>query len=121
MLAELERPPFDIREADSELIAGWLTDVDAPYYALALLLDYMRVFALSLLITVIFLGGWLGPSFVPAIVWLLAKVILVAVFTIFIRATTMRMRLDRLLRLGWQYLMPIAVANIALVFLLFGK
>jgi NADH-quinone oxidoreductase subunit H len=121
MLAELERPPFDLREADSELIAGWLTDVDAPYYALALLLDYMRVFALSLLITVIFLGGWLGPAVLPAIIWLLVKVLLIALFTIFLRATTMRMRLDRLLRLGWQYLMPIAVANIAIVFLIFGK
>ncbi len=59
MLAELERPPFDLREADSELVAGWLTDASAPYYALALMLDYVRMFVGALLITLLFFGGWL--------------------------------------------------------------
>lgn len=121
MLAELERPPFDLREADSELIAGWLTDIDAPYYAIALLLDYIRVFALSLLLVVVFLGGWLGPALLPAIVWLMAKVILVAALTVVLRATMIRMKVDRLIKLGWKYLMPIAVANILIVFILFAK
>ena len=61
MLAELERSPFDLREADNELIAGWLTDVGAPYFGLALFLDYTRVFVGTLLMSLLFLGGWRVP------------------------------------------------------------
>jgi NADH-quinone oxidoreductase subunit H len=121
MLAEMERPPFDLREADSELIAGWLTDIDAPYYAMALLLDYIRVFALSLLFVVLFLGGWLGPAVIPGIVWLLLKVVLVAAVVVVLRATMMRMKIDHLIKIGWKYLMPLAVANIVLIFFLFVR
>ena len=118
LLAELERPPFDLREADSELIAGHLTDVSAPYYALMLLLDYSRMLFGSLLIVILFFGGWLGPL-LPPFIWLMIKVALVALFIIIIRATTVRMRIDRFLRLGWKYLMPLAVINLLLVFAFF--
>lgn len=121
MLAELERPPFDLREADSELIAGWLTDVSAPYYAISLLLDYTRVFVGSLLVTVLFLGGWLGPSFIPPFILLMAKVIVLTLLIILIRATTVRMRIDRVLRLGWAYLTPLAVVNLLVTFVLFMR
>ncbi|MCL5412413.1 MAG: NADH-quinone oxidoreductase subunit H [Candidatus Marsarchaeota archaeon] len=121
MLAELERPPFDIREADSELIAGWLTDVSAPYYAMVLLLDYTRMFVGALLIAVLFFGGWLGPGFLPPFAWLMIKVVLITLFIILIRATTVRMRLDRLIRLGWVYMMPLAVVNLLLTFAIFVK
>ncbi|MCL4379539.1 MAG: NADH-quinone oxidoreductase subunit H [Candidatus Marsarchaeota archaeon] len=119
MLAELERPPFDLREADSELIAGWLTDVSAPYYALVLFMDYARVFVGSLLITVLFFGGFLGPSVIPPFAWTMIKVTLIALFIIVIRATTVRMRIDRVLRLGWLYMTPLAVVNLLLTFILF--
>jgi NADH-quinone oxidoreductase subunit H len=119
MLGELDRPPFDLREADSELIAGWLTDVSAPYYALVLFLDYVRVLVGALLISILFFGGWLGPSFLPPVFWLFAKVTLITIFIILIRATTVRMKIDRLLRLGWSYLMPLAVVNLLVTFLLF--
>lgn len=121
LLAELERPPFDLREADSELIAGWLTDVSAPYYALALFLDYIRMFVGALLITLLFFGGWLGPSFIPAFAWLMVKVVLLTVFIVIIRATTVRMRLDRVLNLGWQYLAPLAMLNLLITFIIFVK
>jgi NADH-quinone oxidoreductase subunit H len=120
MLAELERPPFDIREADNELIAGWLTDVGAPYYGLALFLDYTRMFVGTLLISILFLGGWNGPV-LPPFVWLMVKVVILTFFIIVIRATTVRMRLDRLLHFGWIYLLPLSVINLLISFALFVR
>ena len=117
MLAELERPPFDLREADSELIAGWLTDISAPYYALSLFLDYSRIFLGSLLIAIIFLGGWEGPA-LPGIIWLVGKAFIIALATILIRATTVRMRIDRILRFGWVWLMPLSLINLILAYLI---
>lgn len=119
MLAEMERPPFDLREADSELIAGWLTDVSPPYYALILFLDYVRLFVGALLISVLFLGGYMGPSILPPLAWTLIKVILISLFVVVIRSTTVRMRIDRVLKLGWAYLTPLAVVNLLLTFVLF--
>ncbi len=116
MLAELERPPFDVREADNELIAGWLTDVSAPYYALALFLDYTRMFAGTLMISILFLGGWLGPPILPPFAWIMIKVILVTIFIIILRATTVRMKIGNIIKLGWKYLVPLAVLNLALAF-----
>ncbi|MCL5433435.1 MAG: NADH-quinone oxidoreductase subunit H [Candidatus Marsarchaeota archaeon] len=118
MLGELERPPFDLREADSELIAGLLTDVSAPYYGLMLLVDYARMLLGSALIVILFFGGWLGPTFISAFIWFIAKVSIIALFIIIIRATTVRMRIDKLLRLGWKYLMPLAVINLLLAALI---
>ncbi len=118
MLAELERPPFDLREADSELIAGWLTDISAPYYALSLLLDYSRMLLGSLLIAIIFFGGWLGPSLLPPIAWLLIKAVLISLFIILLRVTTMRMRIDKILKLGWFWLLPLALINLIITFML---
>ncbi|MDE1833075.1 MAG: NADH-quinone oxidoreductase subunit H [Candidatus Micrarchaeota archaeon] len=119
LLAELERPPFDLRDADSELIAGWLVEVSAPYYLISLMLDYTRVLVGSLLVSILFLGGWLGPAPIPPFVWLMLKVALLTIFIMVIRATTVRMRMDRVLRLGWAYLMPLAVANLLITFMLF--
>ena len=120
MLAELERPPFDLREADNEIIAGWLTDVSAPYYALTLFLDYTRMFFGTLLIALLFLGGWNGPV-LPPFVWLMVKVVILTLIIVVVRATTVRMRLDRLLRLGWIYMLPLSVINLLLAFALFVK
>lgn len=118
MLAEMERPPFDLREADSELIAGWLTDFSGPYYALALFIDYTRILLGSLLIVILFFGGWSGPV-LPPIAWLLIKAFIVALFTVVLRATTMRMRIDRVLRLGWLWLLPISLINLILTYIIF--
>ncbi len=119
MLAEFERPPFDIREGDSELIAGWLTDVSAPYYGVVLFLDYARLFTGSLIISVLFLGGYLGPSILPPFAWTIIKVVLISLFVIIIRVTMVRMRIDRILRLGWTYMMPLAVVNLLVTFVIF--
>ncbi len=117
MLAELERSPFDLREADSELIAGWLTDMSPPYYALALFLDYSRMFMGSLLIAVLFFGGWLGP-FMPPVIWLLAKAFLISLFIIVIRVSVVRMRIDRILRFGWFWLIPLSLINLVITYLI---
>ena len=117
MLAEFERPPFDLREADSELIAGWLTDMSAPYYALALMLDYMRMFMGSLLIVILFFGGWSGP-FLPGVFWLIFKAVLVSLFIIIIRVSVVRMRIDKILRLGWMYLLPLALINLLITLII---
>ncbi len=114
LLAELERPPFDIREADSELIAGWLTDVSAPYYAQALFIDYTRVLLGSLLVSILFLGGWTGPV-LPGVAWMAIKVLAVAFTLILVRVSTVRMRIDKLLRLGWTYMVPLAMLNLLIV------
>lgn len=119
VLAELERPPFDLREADSELIAGWLTDISAPYYALALFLDYSRMFLGSIIIAILFFGGWLGPSFLPGLFWLLIKAFLIAIFIIFMRATMFRMRIDRVLKLGWFWLVPLSILNLIITYAIF--
>ncbi|MGC9157231.1 MAG: complex I subunit 1/NuoH family protein [Candidatus Micrarchaeia archaeon] len=116
MLAELERSPFDLREADSELIAGWLTDVSAPSYTLALFLDYTKTFFGSLLMAMLFFGGWLGPA-LPGLAWLLIKALIIAVFIMLVRATAIRMRIDRVLRLGWYVLLPLAVVNLIIAFI----
>ncbi|MDE1847039.1 MAG: NADH-quinone oxidoreductase subunit H [Candidatus Micrarchaeota archaeon] len=115
LMAELERPPFDLREADSELIAGWMTDLSAPLYAMSLYVDYTRVFLGSLLVAILFLGGWSGPV-LPPLVWLMIKVVVIAVFVVIVRATTPRMRLDRIMRLGWFWLVPLSIINLAIAF-----
>jgi NADH-quinone oxidoreductase subunit H len=119
LLAELERPPFDLRDADSELIAGWLVEVSAPYYLISLMLDYTRVLVGSLLVSLMFLGGWLGPAPIPPFAWLMIKVALITLFVMVVRATTVRMRIDRVLRMGWAYLTPLAVANLLITYMLF--
>lgn len=121
MLAEVERPPFDLREADSELIAGWLTDVSAPFYAIALFIDYTRMFLGSLLISIIFFGGWLGPSILPGVAWLLIKAVIISLFIIIVRVTTVRMRIDRILHTGWWYLMPLSLINLILTYIIFVR
>ncbi|VVB77486.1 F(420)H(2) dehydrogenase subunit H [uncultured archaeon] len=120
MLAELERPPFDMREADSELVAGWLTDVSAPYFGLALFVDYTRMFLGSLVMAILFLGGWAGPV-LPPIAWLLLKAFAISFAIIIVRATTARMKLDRLLRLGWVALLPLAILNLIITFMIFMR
>lgn len=116
MLAEMERPPFDVREADSELVAGWLTDVSAPYFAIMLLLDYSRLFTGSLIIALLFFGGWSGPI-LPSVLWLVIKAMLISIFIIFIRATTLRMRIDRILRSGWLLLLPLSLINLIIAYI----
>lgn len=109
--AETNRAPFDLPEADTELTAGYMTEYSGIRWALFFLAEYVNVFTASLLVSILFLGGWYGPV-VPGPHWLLIKV-LVLVFTfIWVRATLPRFRYDRLMRFGWLVLMPLGVLNV---------
>lgn len=114
MMAAAGRPPFDVRDAGSELAGGLLADASAPYSSLAALADYATVFLGSLVMAIFFFGGWSGPASLPLPpeVWLLAKGFVIALSFVIVRAAMPRMRIDRLLRLGWTILLPLAMLNL---------
>ena len=118
-LAELQRPPFDMPVADSEIIFGAYTEYTGLRFALFLLAEYAGIVVLCALTTVLFLGGWQGPfdtalGGAPGIVWTLAKTFLLAFVVIWLRVSYPRLREDQLQRLAWQGLVPVALAQLAL-------
>jgi len=117
-LAELQRPPFDMPVADSEIIFGAYTEYTGLRFALFLLAEYAGIVVLSALTTVLFLGGWRGPfvDAVPAIgvVWTLVKTMALAFVVIWLRVAYPRLREDQLQRLAWQGLVPLALGQLAL-------
>ncbi|MFB6466220.1 NADH-quinone oxidoreductase subunit NuoH [Cytobacillus sp. Hz8] len=116
-VAELNRVPFDLPEAESELIAGFHTEYSGFRWAFFMLSEYVYFFAMASLITVIFLGGWLPLpflGFIPGAVWFALKFSAVVFFLIWIRVTFPRMRADQLMEFGWKVLLPVALANIFL-------
>jgi len=115
-LAESNRSPFDLPEAESELIAGHLTEYSGFKYALFFMAEYFGLFALSGLGITMFLGGWQAPlpflEFIPSYLWFMAKLVGMVVFFIWIRGTLLRLRIDQLTRLSWQFLVPLALINL---------
>lgn len=115
-LAESNRSPFDLPEAESELIAGHLTEYSGFKYALFFMAEYLGLFALSALGITVFLGGWQAPfpflAFVPSYLWFAAKLVLMVVGFIWVRGTLLRLRIDQLTRLAWQFLVPLALVNL---------
>jgi NADH-quinone oxidoreductase subunit H len=112
MLAELERIPFDMPEADSEIVMGWLTEYSGMLFGLPAIAIYIKFYALSALFTTLFLGGWMGPSGVPPEVWFVLKTLVVMLFAMVVRGANPRIRIDMLIRLGWQWLILLSLANI---------
>ncbi len=110
-MAEIKRIPFDLPEADSELIAGYHTEYSGMRFGLFFLGEYVHMMVFGGLLAVLFLGGWHGP-FWPPFVWLLIKMILAALFMIWVRGTLPRLRYDQLMVLGWKVLIPLALVNI---------
>ena len=114
-LAELQRPPFDMPIADSELVVGPYTEYSGLRFALFLLAEYAGIVVLSALVAVLFLGGWRGPAAgVLGPVWMLVKTGVVAVVVIWLRVSWPRLREDQLQRLAWGVLVPVALAQLAL-------
>ncbi|HET7536444.1 MAG TPA: complex I subunit 1 family protein [Candidatus Didemnitutus sp.] len=115
-LAESNRSPFDLPEAESELIAGHLTEYSGFKYALFFMAEYFGLTALSGLGVTVFLGGWQAPfSFlevIPSYVWFMVKLAGMIVFFIWVRGTLLRLRIDQLTRLAWQFLVPLALINL---------
>jgi len=123
MIAEMERIPFDLPEAEAELVEGWNTEYGGMLFAFFMLADYLRALAGSILIVLLFLGGWTLPSYVPAvatsfplagILWFMVKTYLVFGVFVWIRAALPRVRTDQLLRIGWMRLIPLSLAAIVL-------
>ncbi len=116
-LAESNRSPFDLPEAESELIAGHLTEYSGFKYALFFMAEYFGLTALSGLGVTLFLGGWQAPcaflQFIPSYLWFMGKLIVMVVFFIWVRGTLLRLRIDQLTRLAWQFLVPLALLNVA--------
>lgn len=110
-LAETNRPPFDLPEAETELVAGYHTEYSGIRFAMFFLAEYLHTITLSAVIVTLFLGGWRGPvfDFLPGLwplVWFMLKVIAVVFVFIWIRATLPRFRYDRLMSFGWKVLIP---------------
>ena len=118
VLAELERIPFDLPEADSELVAGWQTEYSGMTFGIFTLATYIKFYALSGIFTVFFLGGWYGPSPVPPEVWFVLKTFFVMLLMMLPRAVMPRVRIATLLRGGWSKLMLLTFVNLFLALLI---
>ena len=125
--AEANRPPFDLVEAEQELVGGFHTEYSGFRFALFFLAEYMAVFNISALTATLFFGGWGGPVFGPdwiawaiPIFWFLLKTWLVVLFFVWVRASLPRMRYDHLMSFGWKKLIPVALVWIMLVAIAVG-
>ena len=110
-MAEIKRIPFDMPEAETELGSGFHTEYSGMRFGLFFLGEYVHMQVLGALIAVLFLGGWHGP-FLPGIIWLFIKIVIVSMVMIWIRATLPRFRYDQLMDIGWKILIPAGLINI---------
>jgi NADH-quinone oxidoreductase subunit H len=114
-LAETNRPPFDLVEAESELVAGFMVEYSATPYLLFMLGEYVAITTMCAMTTILFLGGWLPPAdmapftWVPGIVWFLIKLCFVFFMFAMVKAIVPRYRYDQLMRLGWKVFLPISL------------
>ena len=120
-LAETNRPPFDLVEAESELVAGFMVEYGSTPYVLFMLGEYVAIMTMCALATILFLGGWLPPvpvapfTWVPGVVWFLLKVLAVFFMFAMVKAFVPRYRYDQLMRLGWKVFLPISLAAVVIV------
>jgi NADH-quinone oxidoreductase subunit H len=112
-LAEVNRPPFDLAEAESELVAGFHTEYSGIAFAMFMLSEYVNAVVVSSIAVTLFLGGWRGPwpwdgawFVVGGVLWFLFKLVCVMYLFMLVRATLPRLRYDRLMNFGWKYLIP---------------
>jgi NADH-quinone oxidoreductase subunit H len=117
--AETNRIPFDLPEAETELVAGYHTEYSAMKFAMFFMAEYVNMFTVGCVATLLFFGGWHGPSFGPPLVqallpvfWFALKVFFFIFLYIWIRGTLPRFRYDQLMAFGWKFLLPLAIANI---------
>lgn len=117
--AETNRIPFDLPEAETELVAGYHTEYSAMKFAMFFMAEYANMITVACLATLLFLGGWHGPIFGPAIVqellpvfWFGAKIFAFLFLYIWVRGTLPRFRYDQLMAFGWKFLLPLAIANL---------
>ena len=113
-ISEINRTPFDLAEAESEIIAGYHTEYGAIGFALYSLAEFINMFSVSAFAATIFFGGWQGPSILPGWVWFLAKTYVVVFVMIWLRGTLPRLRVDQLMNFAWKLLVPLALVNLLL-------
>ena len=111
-LAEINRTPFDLPEAETELVSGFCTEYSSMKYAMFFMAEYANMVTVCSVTTTLFLGGWHGPAFLPGWVWFIAKVYFLIFTCMWIRATYPRYRYDQLMKLGWKVFLPITLLNI---------
>ncbi|MGD9333528.1 MAG: NADH-quinone oxidoreductase subunit NuoH [Desulfobacterales bacterium] len=111
-VAELNRTPFDMPEAESELCCGYNVEYSSMKFALFFLAEYIHMIVFASLVATLFLGGWHGPAFVPGVVWFFLKMFAVIFLCIWVRATFPRLRYDKVMKLEWKFLLPVALLNI---------
>ena len=109
--AECNRNPFDLPEAENELVAGFHVEYSSMKFALFFMAEYAHMIVLSALVATLFLGGWRGPV-LPGVVWFMLKVFVLLFFFVWVRATYPRFRYDQLMKFGWKVLFPVSLLNI---------
>jgi len=120
-LAETNRPPFDLVEAESELVAGFMVEYSSTPYLLFMLAEYVAIVTMCALMTLLFLGGWLPPvavapfTWLPGIFWFAGKCILIFFMFAMAKAIVPRYRYDQLMRLGWKVFLPLSLAMVVIV------
>ena len=110
-IAETNRCPFDLPEAETELVAGFHTEYSSMKFALFFMAEYANIITVSAVAVTFFFGGWRGP-YLPPVVWFLIKMALCIFFFIWLRSTYPRFRYDQLMKFGWKILLPVALLNI---------
>ncbi|MBM3630805.1 MAG: NADH-quinone oxidoreductase subunit NuoH [Alphaproteobacteria bacterium] len=119
-LAETNRPPFDLPEAEAELVAGYQTEYSGMMYAMFWLGEYANILLMCALGSILFLGGWLSPidlypfNLIPGFVWLIFKILLLFILFALVKATVPRYRYDQLMRLGWKLFLPLSLIWVVL-------
>lgn len=111
-IAETHRLPFDIPEAESELIAGYHSEYSGMKFGMFFVGEYLGITLISALIATLFFGGWLGPDFLPGIVWFLIKMFFFIGLFILMRAALPRPRYDQLMSYGWKLMLPLSLLNL---------
>jgi NADH-quinone oxidoreductase subunit H len=120
-LAETNRAPFDLPEAESELVAGYAVEYSATPFLLFFLGEYVAIMTMCAMTTILFLGGWLPPiavapfTWVPGIIWFVLKGLLVFFMFAMVKAIVPRYRYDQLMRLGWKVFLPLSLAMVVIV------
>ena len=119
-LAETNRPPFDLPEAEAELVAGYQTEYSGMMYAMFWLGEYANILLMCAMGSVLFLGGWLSPievypfSLIPGAIWIIFKILFLFVLFALVKATVPRYRYDQLMRLGWKIFLPLSLTWVVL-------
>ena len=120
-LAETNRPPFDLVEAESELVAGFMVEYSSSPYMLFMLAEYVAIMTMAALQVILFMGGWLSPipfppfTWIPGVFWFLLKILLVFFMVSMVKAFVPRYRYDQLMRLGWKVFLPLSLAMVVIV------